>query len=70
MESRSYRKTIVIFSLFIAIVAYFFSNRISPTLLSLLPLSASLSAVSARFFNNSPKTMAKKAPVYFMSMAV
>ncbi|KAI0450310.1 Extradiol ring-cleavage dioxygenase, class III enzyme, subunit B [Xylaria acuta] len=67
MESRSYRRALVICSLFFAIVAYFLSNRLSPTLRSLLPFSASVSTVSTRFFNNSPNIMTKKAPVYFVS---
>ncbi|KAI1748803.1 Extradiol ring-cleavage dioxygenase, class III enzyme, subunit B [Xylaria castorea] len=67
MELGSYRRTLVICSLSFAIVAYFLSNRTSPTLRSLLPLSTSVPAVPARNLSNIPKTMSKKAPVYFVS---
>ncbi|KAI0099880.1 Extradiol ring-cleavage dioxygenase, class III enzyme, subunit B [Nemania sp. FL0031] len=68
MEPRSHKSVLVaIFSLIIAIVAYFLSNRISPALRLLLPVSASVPAISARFFNNSSKAMSTKTPVYFMS---
>ncbi|KAI0545879.1 Extradiol ring-cleavage dioxygenase, class III enzyme, subunit B [Xylaria curta] len=67
MEFRSHRRFIVICSLLFAIVAYFLSNRISPTLRSLLPFSTSVPAVPVRNFNHSANTMSKKAPVYFVS---
>ncbi|KAI1122218.1 Extradiol ring-cleavage dioxygenase, class III enzyme, subunit B [Nemania abortiva] len=68
MELRSHKRIpAVIFSLVVAIVAYFLSNRISPTLRLLPPFSALVPAISARFFSNSSKTMSTKTPVYFMS---
>ncbi|KAI0967819.1 Extradiol ring-cleavage dioxygenase, class III enzyme, subunit B [Xylaria arbuscula] len=65
MELRTSRGTVVIFSLLVAIVAYFFTSRISPTLRSLIPLSASTPAT--RSFNSAPKKMSTRTPVYFVS---
>ncbi|KAI1307478.1 Extradiol ring-cleavage dioxygenase, class III enzyme, subunit B [Xylaria venustula] len=65
MELRTSRGTVVIFSFLVAIVAFFFTSRISPALRSLLPLSASTPAT--RSFNSPPKKMSTRTPVYFMS---
>ncbi|KAI0874018.1 Extradiol ring-cleavage dioxygenase, class III enzyme, subunit B [Hypoxylon argillaceum] len=70
MEPRFHKSAlVVIFSLIVAIVAYLLSSRIPPTLRLFIPLSASVPAISARFFNSnsSSKTMSAKTPVYFMS---
>ncbi|KAI0415180.1 Extradiol ring-cleavage dioxygenase, class III enzyme, subunit B [Xylaria grammica] len=67
MELRSLRGAFVVLSLIVAIVAYFLTSRLSPTLRSLLPLSASTPKISARFFNNSSKAMPTRTPVYFVS---
>ncbi|KAI0803836.1 Extradiol ring-cleavage dioxygenase, class III enzyme, subunit B [Xylaria sp. FL0064] len=65
MELRSQRGTFVIFSLLVAIVAYFFTSRLPLTLRSLNPLSASTSIT--RSFSNASKKMPTRAPVYFVS---
>ncbi|KAI0425887.1 Extradiol ring-cleavage dioxygenase, class III enzyme, subunit B [Xylaria sp. FL1042] len=65
MELRSHRGVFVILSLLVAIVAYFFTSRISPTLRSSLPLSAS--TFPTRSFNNAAKKMPARTPVYFVS---
>ncbi|KAI0532345.1 Extradiol ring-cleavage dioxygenase, class III enzyme, subunit B [Xylaria digitata] len=67
MDLRSLRGASVILSLFVAIVAYFLANRLSPTLRALLPRSALTSTTPARVANISSKTMSTRTPVYFMS---
>lgn len=62
---------VLIFSLIVAIVAYFLAGKIPLTFRSLRPFSALASvstlALFAKFPSHSTKTMSTKAPVYFVS---
>ncbi|KAI1176447.1 Extradiol ring-cleavage dioxygenase, class III enzyme, subunit B [Nemania sp. FL0916] len=57
----------LVFSVIIGIVACLLSNRLPPTLRSVLPLSASTPTISARLFSNYFTKMPARAPAYFMS---
>ncbi|KAI1366646.1 Extradiol ring-cleavage dioxygenase, class III enzyme, subunit B [Xylaria arbuscula] len=65
MELRSQRGAFVIFSLVVAIVAYFLTSRISPALRSIFPSLAS--TPTTRSLSNLSTKMATRTPVYFMS---
>ncbi|KAI0509613.1 Extradiol ring-cleavage dioxygenase, class III enzyme, subunit B [Xylaria bambusicola] len=65
MELRFQRRSFVIFSLVVAIVAYFLGAKISPTLRSFIPSLASTSI--ARPISSLSTKMPSRTPVYFMS---
>ncbi|KAI1196295.1 Extradiol ring-cleavage dioxygenase, class III enzyme, subunit B [Nemania serpens] len=71
MELKFRNKTLllIIFSLVVAIVAYFLAGRVPPTIRSLRSLSASTSTLAsiAGLSSDSVKAMSTKAPVYFVS---